>query len=232
MPKCLLACKKIFACKKYFCSVFVNSNLFLLLGIRLIPWMLIGEVFPVNVRSTASGLSSGLGYIFAFLANKLFLSMVATLTLSGTFWFYSTVAFIGCIIFYFTLPETENRTLLEIEEHFLGKRSLSEKAPKTNGLENGVNNNHGNRFDVVTVIPQTVIKAPAPEPNGHNNSNGNNNLTVNGNHNEHRLSIPEIFISSDRQPGAGSKRYKHRVTDTIRSRNSIASNEDVQDTRL
>ncbi|XP_055312540.1 facilitated trehalose transporter Tret1 isoform X2 [Sitodiplosis mosellana] len=199
------------------------------LGIRIIPWMLIGEVFPVNVRSAASGLSSGLGYIFAFLANKLFLSMLATLTLSGTFWFYSAVAFIGCIIFYFTLPETEGRTLLEIEEHFLGKRYLSEKKPKSDGLENGVTN-HG--FDIVTVVPQTVIKSPALQPNGHD-SNDNNSLKVNGNQNEHRLSIPEIFITLDRQPGAGSKRYKHRVTDTIRSRNSINSNEeDVQDTRL
>ena len=192
--------------------------------------MLIGEVFPVNVRSAASGLSSGLGYIFAFLANKLFLSMVATLTLSGTFWFYSAVAFIGCIIFYFTLPETEGRTLLEIEEHFLGKRSLSEKKPKSDGLENGVTN-HG--FDVVTVVPQTVIKPDAPQANGHDSNGNHNSLTVNGNNNQHRLSIPEIFITnSDRQPGAGSKRYKHRVTDTIRSRNSLTSNEDVQDTRL
>lgn len=193
--------------------------------------MLIGEVFPVNVRSSASGLSSGLGYIFAFLSNKLFLSMVATLTLPGTFWFYSAVAFIGCIIFWFTLPETEGRTLLEIEEHFLGKRSLSEKKPKSDGLENGTNMSLPNRFDVVTVIPQTIIKSQAPQLNGHD-SNCNNNLTVNGNHNEHRLSIPEILISSDRQPGAGSKRYKHRITDTIRSRNSLTSNEDVQDTRL
>ena len=156
--------------------------------------------------------------------------MVATLTLSGTFWFYSAVAFIGCIIFYFTLPETEGRTLLEIEEHFLGKRSLSEKKPKSDGLENGVTN-HG--FDVVTVVPQTVIKPDAPQANGHDSNGNHNSLTVNGNNNQHRLSIPEIFITnSDRQPGAGSKRYKHRVTDTIRSRNSLTSNEDVQDTRL
>lgn len=192
--------------------------------------MLIGEVFPVNVRSASSGLSSGVGYIFAFLSNKLFLQMVAALTLSGTFWFYSAVAFVGCIIFYFVLPETEGRTLLEIEEHFLGKRLLSDK-PKSNGCENGNGINNGSRpngFDVVTVVPQS--KPQPPQTNGHE-SNGNT-LTINGDNNEHRLSIPEIFISYDRQPGAGSKRYKHRVSDTIRSRNSIASNDDVQDTRL
>lgn len=80
-------------------------------GIRMIPWILIGEVFPASVRSTASGLVSGLGYIFGFLANKLFLQMLAALSLPGTFWFYSIVALTGAIILYFTLPETEGRTL-------------------------------------------------------------------------------------------------------------------------
>lgn len=190
--------------------------------------MLIGEVFPVNVRSSSSGLSSGVGYIFAFLSNKLFLQMVATLSLAGTFWLYSSVAFIGCVVFYFVLPETEGRTLLEIEEHFLGKRLLSDKKAKETDHDNEMAHNiRTNGFDLVTVAPPMLTK---PQTNGYE-SNGNT-LTINGNNSEHRLSIPEIFITGDRQPGAGSKRYKHRVSDTIRSRNSINSNEDVQDTRL
>lgn len=88
------------------------------------PWALIGEMFPANVRSGGSGLSSGAGYLFAFFANKLFLWMLKTLTLPGTFLFYSSISVIGCIIFYFTLPETEGRSLLEIEAHF------SKKTPK------------------------------------------------------------------------------------------------------
>ncbi|XP_017475702.1 PREDICTED: facilitated trehalose transporter Tret1 isoform X2 [Rhagoletis zephyria] len=90
-------------------------------GIRMIPWILIGEVFPAPVRSTASGLVSGLGYIFGFLANKLFLQMLTALTLPGTFWLYSAVALTGALVLYFTLPETEGRTLHEIEAHFSKK---------------------------------------------------------------------------------------------------------------
>lgn len=209
-------------------SVFSKKNQ---TGIRVIPWMLIGEVFPVNVRSASSGLSSGLGYFFGFLANYMYLPMLGTLTLSGTFWFYSAVAFTGCIILYFVLPETEGRTLIDIEEHFLGKKSLSVNDLKSAGNENTLNNNNrSNGFDVVTVMPQVITNPQklneASEPNG-------NTLTVNEHCGEHRLSIPDIFITSDRQPGAGSKRYKNRVSDTIRSRNSsITSNDDVQDTRL
>lgn len=83
------------------------------------------QVFPANVRSGASGISGGTGYAFAFLANKLFLKMLATLTLPGTFFFYSGVAFIGAIILYFVLPETEGRSLPEIEAHFSGGLALS-----------------------------------------------------------------------------------------------------------
>lgn len=187
--------------------------------------MLIGEVFPVNVRSASSGLSSGVGYVFAFFANKLFLQMVATLTLEGTFWFYSAVAFIGCIILYFTLPETEGRSLLEIEEHFMGKKLLSDKHGRSPV-------NHTNLNDVITVA---IVSKPEPKiPSQSNGQDLNaNSLPINVNQLEHRLSVPEIFVTAQRSPGAGSKRYKNRVSDTIRSRSSIASStEDVQDTHL
>ncbi|GAB0095006.1 TRET1 [Sergentomyia squamirostris] len=97
------------------------------MGIRLIPWMLVGEIYPANVRSCASGISGGIGYIFGFLANKLFLDMVSKLTLPGTFWLYSVVSLTGALVLYFFLPETEGRTLNELEEHFLniGKKSQS-----------------------------------------------------------------------------------------------------------
>nr|XP_014091416.1 facilitated trehalose transporter Tret1-2 homolog isoform X1 [Bactrocera oleae] len=99
----------------------LGSAFFAHIGIRMIPWILIGEVFPAQVRSTASGLVSGLGYIFGFLANKLFLQMLSAFTLPGTFWLYSAVALFGALVLYFTLPETEGRTLHEIEAHFSKK---------------------------------------------------------------------------------------------------------------
>lgn len=51
--------------------------------------------------------------------------MLATMTMPGTFWFYSAVALIGAIILYFVLPETEGRTLVEIERHFVDGAPLS-----------------------------------------------------------------------------------------------------------
>lgn len=102
-------------------SFLLVSALFAHAGIRLIPWMMIGEVFPTSVRSGASGIASGIGYFFAFLTNKVFLGMVSTMTLPGTFWFYSAFSLTGCVILYFIMPETEGKTLFEIEPYFTGK---------------------------------------------------------------------------------------------------------------
>lgn len=93
-------------------------------GIRVLPWILIGEVYSHETRSTGSGLSGAVGYIFGFIANKIFLSMVATMTLPGTFWLYACVAFAGFIVLFFALPETEGKTLPEIIEHFAGGKKM------------------------------------------------------------------------------------------------------------
>ncbi|TMW51385.1 hypothetical protein DOY81_003509 [Sarcophaga bullata] len=163
-------------------------------GIRMIPWILIGEVFPAPVRSTASGLVSGLGYIFGFLANKLFLQMLSTLTLPGTFWFYSAVAFVGAITLYFTLPETEGRTLGEIEAHFSKKSTknlLCKKQQKQEKLEKQrqltcpvhLNNLENLQIPIGPYTEAKIIQLQqsdfVPKRNADNSHNNNN---YNGNH--------------------------------------------------
>lgn len=73
-------------------------------GIRLLPWMLVGEIYPASIRGVSTGLSGGTGYVFGFFANKLFLSMVSTFSLPGTFLINSCVSFIGCFILFIILP--------------------------------------------------------------------------------------------------------------------------------
>lgn len=94
------------------------------------------QVYPMEVRSAAAGVSSAIGYLIGFLSNKLFLSMVSAFTLNGTFWFYSAVSFIGCIALYFILPETENRTLEEVQAFFDKKNSNHSLETKSNPANN------------------------------------------------------------------------------------------------
>lgn len=73
-------------------------------GIRLLPWMLIGEVYPAKIRGISSGLTGGTSYVFGFMANKLFLTMVSGLTLPGTFLLYSCISAAGCVVLFILLP--------------------------------------------------------------------------------------------------------------------------------
>ncbi|KAL3282157.1 hypothetical protein HHI36_005352 [Cryptolaemus montrouzieri] len=110
------------------------------MGIRVLPWILTGEMFPNETRAIASGITATSYYIFGFVCNKVFLSMINTFTLPGTFWFYSSMSFIGFIVLYFILPETEGKTLQEITDHFAGKSSLGNKVYKRRKNITGINN--------------------------------------------------------------------------------------------
>lgn len=177
----------------------------------------------MSVRSGASGMSSGIGYIFGFLSNKLFLGMVANLTLPGTFWFYSAVALIGCITLYFVLPETEGKTLLEIETYFVSQ------PPDTK--ENGDTNRPTNGFDQVTALPPSY---PLTSRSSQQTLRiGADNESLNGKGDERRSSIaldaisavPEIIVST---PRAGSKRFM-KTTDEVRRMSGVNLGDDSTD---
>ncbi|XP_013179479.1 PREDICTED: facilitated trehalose transporter Tret1-like [Papilio xuthus] len=96
-------------------------------GIRLLPWILIGEVFSAQTRSGASGLASAMGYIFGFVTNKAYINMVDKLSIWGTYGFYGLICLTGCVVFALILPETEGKNLIDIENHFAGIKKLDNK---------------------------------------------------------------------------------------------------------
>jgi len=83
-----------------------------------------------QVRSTATGASGMVGYILLSIANKTFLYMMNGISLSGTFIFNALVNLAGLCFLYWMLPETEGRTLREVEEHFAGIQNLKDRPRK------------------------------------------------------------------------------------------------------
>lgn len=102
----------------------IGGSFLAYLSLRLLPWILIGEVYPTEVRAFASGASASVGYISGFASNKTFFTLVHSLTLPGVYWFYGLVGLLSFVIFYFFLPETEGWSLYEVEQHFAGERNL------------------------------------------------------------------------------------------------------------
>lgn len=102
----------------------IGGSFFAFTGLRLLPWILTGEVYPSEVRAFASGTSASAGYILGFASNKTFFKLIGAITLPGVYWLYGLIGLISFVVLYFFLPETEGWSLYEIEQHFAGKISL------------------------------------------------------------------------------------------------------------
>jgi len=90
-------------------------------GFLTLPWAMIGEVFPVKIRGLASGVTTCMAYVFSFVVLKMYPEMKHMWGNHGLFTFYSIISVTGTICMYVCLPETRDRTLQEIEEHFRSK---------------------------------------------------------------------------------------------------------------
>lgn len=61
-----------------------------------------------------------------FVTTKTYYNLEVSLGLYGVIWFYGVCDILGFFFLYFMLPETENRTLEDIETHFSdNKRKLT-----------------------------------------------------------------------------------------------------------
>ncbi|XP_054011860.1 facilitated trehalose transporter Tret1-like isoform X1 [Hylaeus anthracinus] len=93
------------------------------IGFLVIPWIMIGEVYPVQVRGIIGGLTTMTAHSFIFTVVKTYPFLSTTLTQHGTFILYGCISFFGTIYFYMCLPETKGKTLQEIEDYFSGRNS-------------------------------------------------------------------------------------------------------------
>ncbi|XP_052754097.1 facilitated trehalose transporter Tret1-like isoform X2 [Galleria mellonella] len=96
--------------------VFFNS-----LGI---PWVLLSEVFSFRSRGIATSIAAAYSYVVYFVATKTNYNLETLFHLSGTFAFYAAFGIAGTIYLYLFLPETERKSLAEIEAYFKGNKRV------------------------------------------------------------------------------------------------------------
>jgi MFS transporter, SP family, galactose:H+ symporter len=91
---------------------------FFAIGLGPVFWLLISEIFPLQVRGTAMSFATIANWTANFVITLVFLELVNVLGESGTFWLFAAI---GVVAFVFTLrlvPETKGLTLEQIESHF------------------------------------------------------------------------------------------------------------------
>eukprot|EP00238_Polyblepharides_amylifera_P009327 CAMPEP_0196594268 /NCGR_PEP_ID=MMETSP1081-20130531/77815_1 /TAXON_ID=36882 /ORGANISM="Pyramimonas amylifera, Strain CCMP720" /LENGTH=489 /DNA_ID=CAMNT_0041918479 /DNA_START=387 /DNA_END=1856 /DNA_ORIENTATION=+ len=83
-----------------------------------IAWLIIGEVFPVEIRSAAVGLATITNFGSNFLVSLLLPTLQDEFGPAGTYFVFAVLGLVAITSIYFTLPETKGKTLEEIQDEF------------------------------------------------------------------------------------------------------------------
>ncbi|ENN70298.1 facilitated trehalose transporter Tret1 [Dendroctonus ponderosae] len=91
------------------------------LGFGPIPWAVMGEMFPANVKSVASMTTGATCWFLAFLLTKYFSAVVGLIGKAGSFGLFGGCCALAFAFVYKFLPETKGKSLQEIQDMLSGK---------------------------------------------------------------------------------------------------------------
>ncbi|CAH1118681.1 unnamed protein product [Phaedon cochleariae] len=108
---------------------------FSMVGMLPVPWVMVGEMFPVQVRPIMTGVVICIAQILIFVTVKIYHSMIDSLEFSGTLLVFVVSSILSAIYCKTILTETKNKTLEEIEAHFRGNEKKDIKGVDNIGFE-------------------------------------------------------------------------------------------------
>lgn len=89
-----------------------------------IMWLIISEIFPLNIRGVGASLAISASWGFNMLVALTFLTLIELMGPSHTFWLYAFLCILGGFFVYFIVPETKGCSLEHIEQNLrLGRSS-------------------------------------------------------------------------------------------------------------
>ncbi|GAB1859080.1 Solute carrier family 2, facilitated glucose transporter member 8 [Camponotus japonicus] len=110
------------------------------LGYMIIPFAMVGEIFPSKVKDILSGLTVAIGYVFSAITIKIYPDMLKLMNMHGVCLFFAIISFVGVIFIVLFLPETKGKSLREIEDMFSKKKvfELSEEEGDEESVSNAI----------------------------------------------------------------------------------------------
>jgi MFS family permease len=85
------------------------------IGLGPVFWLMISEIFPLQMRGPAMAVCTMFNWGFNFLISYTFLSLTDVITKQGTFWLYAFFGVCAVIFFATVVPETKGRSLEQIQ---------------------------------------------------------------------------------------------------------------------
>lgn len=83
-------------------------------GFGPLPWTVMGEIFPTNVRSIASATTASACWFLGFILTKFFGQISDEIGMAGSFWIFAGFCLIAAIFVITYVPETKGKTLAQI----------------------------------------------------------------------------------------------------------------------
>jgi len=131
-------------------------------GYLIVPWVMIGEVFPRQIRGMIGGVTTCIGHFSIFIVLQTYPLLQELATKSGTFAVYGVVSLLSTLFFYYFCPETKGKTLQEIEESF-GKNKIKKPivTTTTTTITTTNNNNNNKKFEFPDIVHNLPERVPA-----------------------------------------------------------------------
>ncbi len=85
------------------------------ISIGCVFWIVISEIYPLTIRSTAMSIAACANWLANFLIASTFLSLTKSIGFENCFIFYATMCGIGFVFIYRIVPETKQLSLEHIE---------------------------------------------------------------------------------------------------------------------
>ncbi|XP_014242296.1 facilitated trehalose transporter Tret1-like isoform X2 [Cimex lectularius] len=106
------------------------------LGLGPIPWVILAEIFPSNIKGIASSISCLTNWMFAFIVILSFQSVKVAIGEDWTFWIFSSIMILGCIFVIFVIPETKGKSI-DVVQKELGGADISTNHSQNNRTDSG-----------------------------------------------------------------------------------------------
>ncbi|XP_012289044.1 facilitated trehalose transporter Tret1 [Orussus abietinus] len=102
-------------------------ELIIALGLSPLPYMMLGELFPTNVKGVTVSLVNLWASLLAFVVSKMYQVVTDTCGIYAAFGWFASTCFFGIAFIFFVVPETKGKSLLEIQEELNCRKSKRRK---------------------------------------------------------------------------------------------------------
>lgn len=107
-------------------------ELIIALGLNPLSYMMLGELFPTNVKGAAVSIANMWASLLAFFVSKMYQVISDSCGVYTSFGWFAISCFLGIVFILFMVPETKGKSLLEIQEELNCKKKKQQKCGKNN----------------------------------------------------------------------------------------------------